>query len=278
MSTRIQALIKSLNAPQRFWWHHMFAADYVPPVYSFLTNDEWDTLASWYHDSQANNYLGGCQVPFLSFIQALIMGSGITSVVQLGHYAGYSTLMMGFMLRRLGGKHSLYTIDISEPLCQFTRRWVENARLNEVVKVVCSDSAALEQPTLAKAYLGKAPELLVIDSSHIYEHTLRELELWYPAMRPGGFILCHDSSEFARQFDATGQGGVKRALDEWRAAHPEVSGINVVNGAALHLRTEVYKDSCGACLMQVPVPLSPDAPLKVNIPAQKPAQTGITRG
>jgi predicted O-methyltransferase YrrM len=278
MSTRIQALIKSLNAPRRFWWHHMFAADYVPPVYSFLTDDEWNTLASWYHDSQANDYLGGCQVPFLSFIQALVMGSGITSVVQLGHYAGYSTLMMGFMLRRLGGKHALYTIDISEPLCDFTRKWVENARLHEVVKVVCSDSAAVEQPTLAKTYLGKAPELLIIDSSHVYEHTLRELDLWYPAMRPGGFILCHDSSEFARQFDATGQGGVKRALDEWRAAHPEVSGINVVNGAALHLRTEVYKDSCGACLMQVPVPLSPDAPVKVNIPAQKPAQTGIARG
>lgn len=277
MSTRIQALIKSLNAPQRFWWHHMFNADYVPPVYSFMTNDEWDTLAAWYHESHANNYHGGCQVPFLSFIQALVMGSGITSVVQLGHYAGYSTLMTGFMLRKLGAKAALYTIDIDKRMCEFTHTWVVRAGLSDVVKVVCSDSAAPEQPTLAKAYLGKAPELLIIDSSHIYEHTVRELDSWYPAMRPGGFILCHDSSEFARQFDATGKGGVLRALDEWRGKHPEVSSINVVNGAALHLRNEVYKDSCGACLMQVPVPLSPDAPIKVKVPAQKPAEAGTAK-
>lgn len=270
--------MRSLGTPKRMWWHHMFATEYVPPVYSFLSDDEWDILAAWFRDTQERGLIGECQVPFVSMIQSLVMGSGLPAVVQLGHYAGYSTLLTGFMLRHIGAKHALYTIDINEKLCDYTRGWVERAGLDSVVRVECSDSAAAEQPALARAYLGRAPELVIIDSSHMYEHTVRELDLWFPAIRPGGFMLCHDSSEYARQFDATGYGGVRRALDEWRSGHPEVGSINIVNGAALHLRTEVYKDSCGACLMQVPVPLSPDAPLKVKVPAQKPAEAGMAKG
>lgn len=277
MTSNLPRVMKSLGTPKRMWWHHMFATDYVPPVYSFLSDDEWDLLAAWFQDTQERELVGECQVPFLSFIQALVMGSGIPAVVQLGHYAGYSTLITGFMLRRIGAVHALYTIDISRELSDFTEKWVEKAGLENVVKVVCSDSAAPEQPSLARAYLGRSPELVIIDSSHMYEHTLRELDLWYPAVRPGGFLLCHDASEFARQFDATKQGGVLRALDEWRAHHPEVGYLNVVNGAAMHLRTEIYKDSCGACLMQVPVPLSPDAPLNITIPAQKPSAVPTSR-
>jgi hypothetical protein len=43
------------------------------------------------------------------------MGSAITRIVQLGHHYGYSTLLIGFMLRAMGVRSTgLASIDISE--------------------------------------------------------------------------------------------------------------------------------------------------------------------
>ncbi|MEY2504751.1 MAG: hypothetical protein QOG27_1031, partial [Verrucomicrobiota bacterium] len=72
----------------------------------------------------------------------------------------------------------------------------------------------------AREYLGGDPELIVLDSSHEYQATLDELDLWYPALAAGGLLILHDVSRFAVDFDVTKQGGVLRAFTEWRKAHP----------------------------------------------------------
>ena len=102
--------------------------------------------------------------------------------------------------------------------------------------------------------MGAAPELIFIDSSHEYASTLAELDLWYPALAPGGFIVLHDSSEFAAGFDASKQGGVHRALREWRQAHPEAEVFSMnQNVRAQETSGIIYKDFCGAGLVQKPV-------------------------
>ena len=68
----------------------------------------------------------------------------------------------------------------------------------------------------AKKYLGGDPELIILDSSHEYQATLAELDLWYAALAPGGLLALHDVSRFAADFDVTQQGGVGRAFTEWR--------------------------------------------------------------
>ena len=99
-----------------------------------------------------------------------------------------------------------------------------------------------------------APELIFIDSSHEYAGTLAELDLWYPELAPGGFIVLHDSSEFAASFDATKQGGVRRALHEWRQAHPEAETFSMNhNVRAQETPGMIYQDFCGAGLIQKPV-------------------------
>jgi hypothetical protein len=57
--------------------------------------------------------------------------------------------------------------------------------------------------------------MVFIDSSHQYEHTLKELKLWFGLLSPQGLMFLHDVSDFAKTFDSTGEGGVQRALDEW---------------------------------------------------------------
>ena len=99
-----------------------------------------------------------------------------------------------------------------------------------------------------------APELIFLDSSHEYRQTLDEIEAWYPALTPGGLIVLHDTSEFAASFDVTQQGGVRRALQEWRDSHPEVEVISLNhNVAAMETPQMIYQDFCGVGLIQKPV-------------------------
>lgn len=236
---------------RRYWWHNMpDGGQFVPPVYQFLDDNEWKVLEEWFDDTEKRDLVGECQVPLISMVQGLVMGSCLKAIVQAGHYSGYSTLLMGFMLRRMGFKHALFTIDIDQAITNYTSDWVKRAGLSDHVRAVCSDSAAPGIPDLAREYLGSEPQLMLIDSSHAYSHTLRELDLWFPRLLPGGLLLCHDSTDFAAQFDGTGQGGVRRALGEWLAAHPDVAALNIRNGASPNITGEVYKDACGLCMIQ----------------------------
>jgi cephalosporin hydroxylase len=49
--------------------------------------------------------------------------------------------------------------------------------------------------------LPNGVDVLFIDTSHHYEHTLAELRLYVPKVAPGGVVLMHDT-ELERPFDA----------------------------------------------------------------------------
>ncbi|MBI5344682.1 MAG: hypothetical protein HZB83_05005 [Deltaproteobacteria bacterium] len=111
----------------RFAWHKF--GDYVPPIYSFLTGNEWEILEKWYEDTESRKLLGECNIPFISSVQGFIMGSVINNIVQLGHFAGYSTLLIGFMMRRMKMKNSFITIDIDPRGPFFLKPQDDNHRL-----------------------------------------------------------------------------------------------------------------------------------------------------
>ncbi|HKP92847.1 MAG TPA: class I SAM-dependent methyltransferase, partial [Chthoniobacterales bacterium] len=106
---------------------------------------------------------------------------------------------------------------------------------------------------IAAKYLGEAPHLVLIDSSHEYAATVAELDLWYPELAPGGLVLLHDTSRFAEDFDVTHEGGVRRAFLEWRAAHPETEAL-LLNGESRTMegRRPLYKDACGLGVLHKP--------------------------
>jgi len=96
------------------------------------------------------------------------------------------------------------------------------------------------------------PQLILLDSSHQYDHTLRELDRWVPEMVPHSLMLLHDTSDFARSFDSEGEGGVRRALEEWSARRTDVTVANlngfVADGADAN--DLVYRDGCGLGIVQ----------------------------
>lgn len=239
------------RAHDRYWWHRLAETDHVPLLYGALSDDEWRVLEAWYVDSERANLVGEMNVPALSLVQGLMSGNGLRRVVQLGHFSGWSTLLVGWTLRAMGGGR-LASIDIDPRLTEFTQRWVERGGLQEIVALHTGDSASAAARDAALAALGGPPQLLLVDSSHGYAHTLRELDLWTPVLPAGAIALLHDTSEQARAFDPHGEGGVARALEEWLPRHPEVAALNLnaFVGEGTDANALSYRDGCGLGILQ----------------------------
>lgn len=238
----------------RYWWHRLPGMQFTPPVYSDLSEEEWEVIRDWYAETDRNGHIGECAVPLMSLLHGIVFGNGVRRIVQLGTCSGYSALLLGFMLRRIGARHGLFTLDFGAELCAFSREWISRAALADYVEVAELNSLDPNAPGLARDYLGGAPELVIIDSSHEYAATLQELDIWYAAVEPGGMLVLHDVSIFAQDFDVTKAGGVRRALSEWRIANPRAEVISL-NGTAtsMNLPRPFYKDACGVGLIHKPL-------------------------
>lgn len=234
---------------RRYWWHRRTGHTYVPDVYRLLSDAEWQILRDWFLDTEEKVMAGECSVPLISWLTSYISGNGISRVVQLGTYAGYSALLLGWALRRMGKPHSLLAVDNDDFVCAYTDTWITRAGLHDIVQQHIGDSAAPELPALATKYFGAPPQLVFIDSSHQYDHTLRELDLWYAALPPGSMMVLHDVSKFAAAFDRSGAGGVSRALSEWSAAHAKISFALEFPQEALGELPPSYMDPCGVGLV-----------------------------
>lgn len=241
------------NPHPRYWWHRLPGNDFVPPIYAELSDDEWNVLRDWYAETDRTGPIGECAVPLMSLQHGLVAGNGLGRIAQLGTCAGYSALLLGWTLRRLKAPRGLFSLDLDRAMCELSRRWITSAGLNDFVQVAEGNSLDPRSVEAAREYLGGAPQLVVIDSSHEYRSTLAELDLWYPALAPGGLIVLHDVSEFAAGFDVTGEGGVRRAFAEWRTAHPEVETLSLnAEARSMDSPRVAYQDACGAGIIHKP--------------------------
>ena len=247
------------EAGPRYWWHRLPGMDFIPPIYSELTEPEWEIMRAWYAETDRSGMIGECAVPLISLLHGLVLGNRISRMVQLGTCSGYSSLLLGFMLRRMHAPHGLFTLDIDPDLCARTRDWLERAGLTNFVTVAEGNSLDPNSLAAAQAHFGGAAEMILLDSSHEYGATLQELDLWYPALQTGGLLLLHDVSRFAEEFDVTAQGGVGRAFAEWRRKNPQAEAICLNRESrGMALPRPLYKDACGVGLIHKPgIPESP---------------------
>jgi predicted O-methyltransferase YrrM len=237
----------------RFWWYQLRNTDYVPPLFSTLSRREWWIISRWYKDSERVRGIGEINVPAMSLLQGLIMGNGVTRTVELGHYYGYSTLLTGFMLRAMNNGGRMVSIDIDPTAAAFTQKWIERAGLTDYCTLHHGDSSDPKSLEFAVEQLGGMPDLILLDSSHQFEHTLAELDLWVPRMGPNTIMLLHDTSTAARDFDSTDKGGVPAALEQWLPKHPEVEFVNLnrIVPSLYESDTLTYKDGCGIGILQI---------------------------
>lgn len=124
----------------------------------------------------------------------------ILRVVDLG--AGSGTTAGAVFAARPEAACECYTYDISPEAVEWARLFVENIGYSHRWSGVVRDSVEA-----AGMWADGSVDLLMLDTSHQYEPTVRELEVWRPKISAGGWLWCHDYTgpDFA---------GVSQAIDE----------------------------------------------------------------
>jgi predicted O-methyltransferase YrrM len=125
-------------------------------------------------------------------------------VIELGVRSGNSTA--AFLAAAEPWDGEVWSVDISPP--QVPAHWHELPFWH----VLVADDVTPE----AVAFCPADADVLFIDTSHYYDHTLAELRLYVPKVRPGGVVLMHDTKAAATHF-GPGWPDVSRALDDFCA-------------------------------------------------------------
>lgn len=236
----------------RFWWHHRDGRDYVPAVYEVLTDDEWQLMEEWYAETAAIGAVGEWNPPAMSLIHGFVNGGGLSRVAQIGHYHGYSALLVGFWLRAMGGDRLLVSADIDAQATAFTQRYVDRAGLRDHVRLLVCDAsteAGIEQ--IVAALGGRMPELILRDSSHDYDETKRELKRWVPRMASQSVMVINGMSVLSEQWDPRGRGGSHKAVRDLTRRRRDVSYIALNDRVGEPgVEPSAYADGCGLGILQ----------------------------
>lgn len=240
-TTRLDYFKNKIGANRRYWWFER--NNYLPQVYANLNDTQFDLLVDWYEETERANMIGECNIPVLETILGFVYGHNLKQFVQLGHYAGYSTLFFGWAMQYINGK--LTTIDINKRASDFTLDFVIRAGLTPWVNIVTADSTDKDNVNF-DTFKIFPPDAIFIDSSHTFDGTVKELELWFPLLKPGGIIFLHDVSTFAQQFDQTGRGGVHDAVIDWL----ETCICDGIMLNRIEYKPLVLQDGCGLGIIQ----------------------------
>jgi cephalosporin hydroxylase len=117
-------------------------------------------------------------------------------VIELGVRYGVSTLAWIHALHRQGSGH-LWAVDCSWPFYIQDDQVRINlldpqgplGMVSEWTFILGYDTA----PSVLDALPDKDVDIIFIDTNHVYEETLVELDLYYPRVRKGGRIYLHDT-------------------------------------------------------------------------------------
>lgn len=120
-------------------------------------------------------------------------------VIELGVRYGTSTIAWLYGLGQHDGH--LWSVDISDQPGLPAARWT-------FVQGDDRDPAVLAQ-------LPDLVDIVFIDTSHTFAHTLTELKLYSPRVRPGGRIVLHDTEVEAPDLTDEHDFPVKRAIEQF---------------------------------------------------------------
>jgi predicted O-methyltransferase YrrM len=158
-----------------------------PPVQQAVVETLGDanlaaTLWWWQAPSLTDEYERLCKTPsdiyeHLPTFVRLCAGHDAQHVIELGTRTGVSTVAWLHGLAATGGRLTSVDIDARPPIGHHDHwTFVQGDDMDPAV------FAALEPA-----------DLLFLDTSHHYAHTLRELNLYRHLVKPGGLLLCHDT-------------------------------------------------------------------------------------
>jgi predicted O-methyltransferase YrrM len=191
----------------------------------------------------------------LSFLATYARLQQPARVLELGTHIGFSTLVVADVLAGNPRPGRLMTVDPAQDGMTRAAAYVRRARLESTVTFVLGRSTDSQVVDTLK---DNGPfEMIYVDSSHSYRETLQELEILWGSAEIAGEGTCvwfHDAGRAAVTYDARGEGGVRRALDEWVSGHQGCYQLMVLEpplwpnptGLGVMRRGEVPSGPCGA--------------------------------
>ena len=141
-------------------------------------------------------------------------------VLELGTRTGVSTIAWLYALEQTGGRLTSVDIDARPPIGDYDHwTFIQGDDLDPTVV------ASLDQANI-----------VFIDTSHLYEHTVAELNIYRWLVKPGGVIVCHDT-QLPRPEGAPARPAypVRTAIEEFVAAEgfdwyefPDCWGLGII--------------------------------------------------
>jgi len=155
----------------------------------------------------------------------LVCAMGAKLVLELGVRGGESTVALLEAVGETGGK--LVSVDMGG--CEGTLEMLRNYGIANRLEFHKSDDIEFGTKVWDRSKLF---DLVFIDTSHEYQHTKREIEVFEPITRPGGVMVFHDTVSY--------QDGVMRPLQEFLAIHknytfehhPNCHGLGIIRKPA----------------------------------------------
>lgn len=143
-----------------------------------------------------NNPLEECMIKptgiheHLATLYMLTVELNLRTIVELGTRRGESTIALLSAAKEIGGK--VYSIDIDP--CLVAKERIKTLGLQEHWVFIQGDDLKVEWETPI--------DHLFIDTTHMFDQTLKELEKWEPFVKHGGIITIHDIVTFPEELQA----------------------------------------------------------------------------
>jgi predicted O-methyltransferase YrrM len=117
----------------------------------------------------------------MQFLKETAEGYAKPTVIELGVRSGQST--SAFLAGIAGNGGELWSCDVDQP--SVPAHWHDLPQWHLLV----ADDVGVQ----AREWLPAACDILFIDTSHEFRHTVTELFFYVPRVKPGGVVLMHDT-------------------------------------------------------------------------------------
>jgi len=181
---------------------------------------------------------GHSDVGIRNLLFTMVLSNRPEHVLEVGAHIGTASIVLGEALRLNGFGH-LMTIEPQEVYIERLKGYIESAGLTDWIthlKGFSHDDLVLNE-------LRKVPsfDMIFVDACHDYGAVLQELRSFHGMLSENGFFVLHDTSEHAMTFDTSGEGGVRRAVQEFCGEHDDL--------APVFFEYPMWLNPCGAAVI-----------------------------
>lgn len=172
-----------------------------------MITQRFNTALEWRNYWPPNHYMFG-MFQMIEFLELHIPHQEHTEMIEIGSYMGESTMM--FASVNLFDKiHAIEPFEGEEEFNDLFDYGWEEVKNEYLLNTRYWDNIQLWEDysyNVVDEFKESSVDFIYVDGSHEYEDVKRDLELYLPKVKPGGFIAGHDYMEY---FD-----GVQKAVFE----------------------------------------------------------------